>query len=54
MNNERNYVEWNYIAGNSHPKAVELTEKNMDKLKMAAHWHCLCEIKMQYILLKKI
>ena len=50
---ERNNVEWNYIAGNSHPKAVELTEKNMDKLNMAAHWHCLCGNKNAIHIIEK-
>ena len=50
---ERNYVEWNYIAGNSHPKVVELTEKNMDKLNMAAHWHCLCSNKNAIHIIEK-
>ena len=50
---ERNYVEWNYIAGNSHPKVVELTEKNMDKLNMAAHWHCLCGNKNAIHIIEK-
>ena len=49
----RNYVEWNYIAGNSHPKAVELTEKNMDKLNNAAHWHCLCGNKNAIHIIEK-
>lgn len=43
--NERHYVEWNYIAKNSHPKAVKLIEKNLDKLDKSAHWHCLCSNK---------
>ena len=49
----RNYVEWNYVAKNSHPKAVELTEKNMDKLNMAAHWHCLCSNKNAIHIIEK-
>ena len=49
----RNYVEWNYIAGNIHPKAVELTEKNMDKLNKAAHWHCLCGNKNAIHIIEK-